>query len=315
MDSERWQKIKGLFDVALEIEPEKRSRFLKNACADDVELRLEVEKLLDSFDTAESFMEHPAAEDVASLIIERNGKPESGERFAHYEIVSQIGEGGMGEVYLAKDTRLNRKVALKLLAAHITEDKNRVSRFRQEAFATSALNHPNIVTIYEIGEWQGRDFIVTEFIEGVTLRSLLRGKKLSLPEMLDIAVQITSALTAAHGAGIIHRDIKPENVMIRSDGLVKVLDFGIAKYTPPKNARTIREALIKTKAGEVIGTAAYMSPEQARGLETDARTDIWSLGVILYEMIARKLPFQGSTRSDRIAAILEHEPAPIKKFR
>ncbi|HSK72294.1 MAG TPA: serine/threonine-protein kinase, partial [Pyrinomonadaceae bacterium] len=312
MNSERWQKVKGLFDSATAVAPAERAEFLENACGADAELRLEVEKLLASYEDAESFMESPAAEDFASLIVEKSEKPESGESVGHYEIIEQIGEGGMGEVFSAKDVTLNRKVALKLLAAHITEDKNRVSRFRQEAFATSALNHPNIVTIYEIGEWKGRDFIAAEFIDGMMLRSILQKKKLSIGEALDIALQIASALAAAHGAGIVHRDMKPENIMIRPEGLVKILDIGIAKYSPKEGGQ---KALVETKVGEVIGTAAYMSPEQARGLEIDARTDIWSLGVILYEMIARKLPFQGSTRSDRIAAILEHEPAPIKKFR
>ena len=311
MNSKRWQQVKVLFNEAVALEPERRERFLSDACKNDEYLRRELEILLASFDDAESFMENPAAEDVASLIIEQGEKPKSGASVHHYEIISQIGEGGMGEVFLAKDTRLNRKVALKLLAAHITEDKNRVNRFRQEAFATSALNHPNIVTIYEIGEWRGRDFIATEFIDGMTLRSILQRKKLLIGEALDIALQTASALAAAHGAGIVHRDIKPENIMIRPDGLVKVLDFGIAKYSPKGDGQ---KALVETKVGEIIGTAAYMSPEQARGLEIDARTDIWSLGVILYEMIARKLPFPGATRSDRIAAILEHDPAPIKKL-
>jgi len=241
-----------------------------------------------------------------------NGGTRVGTQFGPYELQSLIGEGGMGEVYLAKDTRLNRQVALKLLASHITGDKNRASRFRQEAFATSSLNHPNIVTIYEIGEWQGSDFIATEFVDGITLRSLLGKKKTSISEVLDLALQIAGALSAAHSAGIIHRDIKPENIMIRSDGLVKILDFGIAKYMPSGNGH---RALVETEVGEVIGTCDYMSPEQTRGLEIDQRTDIWSLGVILYEMVAGKLPFCGKTNSDRIAAILEHEPVPLTRVR
>ncbi|MCA1626368.1 MAG: serine/threonine-protein kinase, partial [Acidobacteria bacterium] len=311
MVDENWQKVREIFDSALRRKPEERRKFVSQACGEDKSLLVEVESLLSSLDSADSFLETPAVAKVADVIESETKKLERGTCFGHYEIIEQIGEGGMGEVYLAKDTNLNRKVALKLLAAHITEDKTRVSRFRQEAFATSALNHPNIVTIYEIGEWRGRDFIATEFIEGITLRSLLRKKKLSLGEALNIALQIASALAAAHGAGIVHRDIKPENIMIRPDGLVKVLDFGIAKYRPTE---TGRKALVETEVGEVIGTAAYMSPEQARGLEIDAQTDIWSLGVILYEMIARKLPFPGQTKSDRIAAILEHEPAPLTKI-
>jgi serine/threonine protein kinase/Flp pilus assembly protein TadD len=312
MADENWNKAKRIFAETIKIAPDERARFLDEICPDDTDTRREVESLLASLDDAGNFMETPAIGEVAESITGETAQLGGGQYIGHYEIIEKIGAGGMGEVYLAKDTRLNRRVALKLLAAHITEDKSRVSRFRQEAFATSALNHPNIVTIYEIGEWQGRDFIVTEFIEGMTLRSLLQKKKLTFGEAFDIALQTASALAAAHGAGIVHRDIKPENIMIRPDGLVKVLDFGIAKYMPSENAR---QSLVETEVGEVIGTAAYMSPEQARGLEIDARTDIWSLGVILFEMIAGKLPFQGQTKSDRIAAILEREPESLLKIR
>ena len=310
MTGDNWQKVREIFDSALRRKPEERRKFINEACGDDQLLLVEVESLLSSLNSAESFLETPAVAKVADVIKAETIIIEPGTCFGHYEIIKQIGEGGMGEVFLAEDTRLNRKVALKLLATHITEDKNRVSRFQQEAFATSALNHPNIITIYEIGKWQDRDFITTEFIDGMTLRSVLQKKNLAINEALNIALQIASALAAAHSAGIVHRDIKPENIMIRPDGLLKVLDFGIAKYRPSEDRR---KALIETGIGEVIGTAAYMSPEQARGQEIDERTDIWSLGVILYEMLSGKLPFQGSTKSDRIAAILEHEPAPLTK--
>jgi serine/threonine-protein kinase len=312
MIDEKWQKVREVFDSALRRKPEERRNFIHQACGEDKTLLAEVESLLSSLDSAESFMEAPAVAEVAGMIEAKTKRLERGQNLVHYEIIEQIGEGGMGEVYLAKDTRLNRQVALKLLAAHISEDKKGVSRFRQEALTTSALNHPNIVTIHEIGEWQGRDYIATEFVDGITLRSLLGKKKTSVSEALDLALQIASALSAAHGAGIIHRDVKPENIMIRRDGLVKILDFGIAKYMPLGNGR---RALVETEVGEVIGTAAYMSPEQARGLAIDRRTDIWSLGVILYEMIAGKLPFPGKTRSDRLAAILEHDPVPLTKIR
>ena len=311
MAAENWQKVREVFDSALGRPPEERQNFVNEVCGDDKTLLAEVESLLSSSDSAESFMETPAVAQVAGVIQAEVKHLEAGQNLGNYEIIKQIGEGGMGEVYLAKDTRLNRQVALKLLGTHISDDKNRASRFRQEAFATSALNHPNIVTIYEIGDWQGRDFIAAEFVDGITLRSLLSRKKLSVGEALDLALQIAGALSAAHGAAIIHRDIKPENIMIRSDGLVKILDFGIAKYMPSGNGH---RALVETEVGEVIGTAAYMSPEQARGLEIDQRTDIWSLGVILYEMVAGKLPFSGTTNSDRIAAILEHEPLPLTKI-
>lgn len=309
MADDNWEQIRRIFDDALLLAPAERLEYARRACKGNKFLLTEIETLLASHDNADSFLEAPVFEKIAGTNEPRD-RIKTGEHLAHYEIIEQIGEGGMGDVYLAVDPRLNRKVAVKLLAGHITEDKMRVSRFRQEAYATSALNHPNIVTIHEIGRWLDRDFIVTEFIGGVTLREWLRKGKLSVGEAIDVALQVASALAAAHGAGVVHRDIKPENIMVREDGLVKVLDFGIAKYRPTEKGQ---KALVETDIGEIIGTAAYMSPEQARGLEVDAQTDIWSLGVILYEMLAGKLPFQGETKSDRIAAILERDPAPLAR--
>jgi serine/threonine protein kinase/tetratricopeptide (TPR) repeat protein len=236
----------------------------------------------------------------------------SGEILSHYKIVSLLGKGGMGIVYLADDLILHRKVALKLLPVHFA-DKLRLRRFEQEAFAASALNHPNILTIHEIGESDGARFIVSEYITGKTLREKISG--LTVSESLDIAVQVSSALDAAHQRGIVHRDIKPENIMIRDDGLVKVLDFGLAKLSekhllaPDKSAKTL--SLIETSPGMIMGTANYMSPEQARGKEIDARSDIFSFGIVLYEMMAGRLPFQGETAVDVLAAILNLEPSPL----
>lgn len=308
---DNWRKVREIFDSAIRRPPEERQKFIVEASGEDHSLRAEVESLLSSLDDAEVFLETPVVFKVADVIHPQTMPLKSGTQLGHYEIIKRIGVGGMGEVFLAKDTKLNRKVALKLLAAHITEDQNGVSRFRQEAFATSALNHPNIVTIYEIGKWREQDFIVTEYIEGETLRRRLRGQKFSASEAVSVALQIASALAAAHSAKIVHRDIKPENVMIREDGLIKILDFGIAKYRPAEKGQ---KTLIETEAGEIIGTAAYMSPEQARGLAVDARTDIWSLGVILYEMLEGRLPFDGETKADRLAAILERQPAPLSKM-
>jgi serine/threonine protein kinase len=239
---------------------------------------------------------------------------------SRYRILEKLGAGGMGEVYLAEDTKLGRKVALKLLAEELTQNRDRLSRFDQEAYAASALNHPNILTIYEMGDEAGRHYIATEFIDGMTLRKRLSSAALELLEVLDIAIQVTGALEEAHAAGIVHRDIKPENIMIRRNGHVKVLDFGLAKLTerpsPDEEADTeaITRALVQTDAGVVLGTSQYMSPEQARGKPIDARTDIWSLGVVLYEMAAGRAPFTGETKTDVIVAIAKIDPMPLARF-
>src|SRR5438132_3181911 len=243
----------------------------------------------------------------------------AGTKLGRYEIHSQIGAGGMGEVYLAQDTKLNRKIALKILPADVATHPDRMKRFVQEAKAASALNHPNLITIYEIDETASGHFIATEFIDGETLREREQ-KPLQLSESLDIATQIASALAAAHAAGIFHRDIKPENVMLRHDGIVKVLDFGLAKLTDRAPAESIdTEALtranVKTDPGTVVGTAIYMSPEQARGMPVDARTDIFSLGVLIYEMVAGRLPFEGSHINEIMAAILgDKDPPPLARY-
>ncbi|MGH9838337.1 MAG: protein kinase domain-containing protein [Blastocatellia bacterium] len=270
---------------------------------------------------------------------------EAGTKFDRYQILSQIGKGGMGEVYLAQDTRLNRKVALKLLPAQYTEDAERLRRFEQEAQAASALNHPNIVTIYEIGEAEGRPFIATEYIEGLTLRRKTANARLSIGEVLDIAAQVVGALAAAHAAGIVHRDIKPENIMVRPDGYVKMLDFGLAKLTekfagsevlppsPDTGEVALNEtaphpvvttddvfatagggAMNETMPGIVMGTAQYMSPEQARGLRVDSRTDLFSFGIVLYEMIAGRIPFAGASPRQIVDSILNFDPAPVSHF-
>ena len=245
-------------------------------------------------------------------------------RIGRYEICSQLGAGGMGEVYLANDTKLDRKVALKILPPDVVESQtnapnDRVRRFVQEAKAASALNHPNILTIYEIDEVDSEHFIVTEFVDGETLRARIRTGPFTAAETIDIGIQVASALSATHCVGIIHRDIKPDNIMLRRDGIVKVLDFGLAKLTrerAPVNTDSMAptQNMINTDAGIVMGTARYMSPEQARGFEVDARTDIWSLGCVLYEMIARYQPFSGPTALDIMSGILQREPEPLIKY-
>src|SRR5947207_3367160 len=241
------------------------------------------------------------------------------ETISHYRILEKLGSGGMGEVYLAEDTRLGRKIALKLLAQELTKNRDRLSRFDQEAYAASALNHPNILTIYEMGDEGGRHYIATEFVDGQTLRTRLSGVPMEMAEVLNVAIQIAGALEEAHAAGIIHRDIKPENVMIRRNGHVKVLDFGLAKLmerpaVDEADTEAVTRALVQTDAGMVLGTSQYMSPEQARGKPVDARTDIWSLGVVLYEMATGRPPFHGETKTDVIVAIAKNDPPPIARF-
>jgi serine/threonine protein kinase/tetratricopeptide (TPR) repeat protein len=249
----------------------------------------------------------------------------AGTSINQYKIISCLGSGGMGEVYLAQDLRLGRRVALKLLFENVKQDDDWVRRFEQEARATSSLNHPNIITIYEVGQSDGSHFISAEFIDGRTLREHLKQNALTLREVLDIAIQVATALSTAHAAGIAHRDIKPENVMLRADGYVKVVDFGLAKFIEKRllglsdsdpDAETQRQSqpFVKTNPGAVMGTVSYMSPEQARGVHVDTRTDIFSLGVLLYEMLTGRLPFEGSTTSEVIVSIIEKKPKPIARF-
>lgn len=235
---------------------------------------------------------------------------------AHYKVLQRLGAGGMGVVYLAQDTRLGRKVALKLLPPEFSSDAERLNRFQQEARAISALNHPNILTIYEIGEGEQGYFIATEFVEGETLRQVLGRSRLDLPAVIDIAIQASEALAAAHEAGIVHRDIKPENIMLRRDGYLKILDFGLAKPAPQRESGSDAPTFVgtDTNPGVILGTVNYMSPEQGRGLRVDPRTDIFSLGVVIYEMLAGRLPFEGATTSDTLAAILLREPPPLNSY-
>src|SRR5437870_7693946 len=240
-----------------------------------------------------------------------------GTHLGRYEIRSKIGAGGMGEVYLATDTELDRTVAIKILPEALASDQQRLQRFSQEAKSASALNHPHILTIYEVGMIGNSRFIATEFIDGETLRQRMNAG-MKLADVLETAIQTCGALSAAHAAGIIHRDIKPENIMVRHDGYIKVLDFGLAKLTEPRGSTTDTEAptkaLVNTGAGTVMGTANYMSPEQAKGTPVDARTDVWSLGAVLYEMIAGHVPFHGETPTETISLILQKEAAPLTRF-
>ena len=314
MTPERWQQLKQIFQSALERNPAERSEFLSQACADDPALRSEVESLISSHDQAGDSIEAMAVEAATEML--ENDRAIVGTQIGRYKVLNRIGRGGMGEVFLAQDASLGRKVALKLLRSDFTRNKDRLRRFQQEARAASSLNHPNILTIHEIGQEGSLQFIATEYVEGATLRENISGMRLALGQALEVAVQVASALVAAHQAGIVHRDIKPENIMLRTDGYVKVLDFGLAKLTEPKAVDTAVATLpkVETEPGLVMGTVSYMSPEQARGLKVDARTDIWSLGVMIYEMAAGRQPFEGETASDVMSLILQKEPLLLAHF-
>jgi len=319
MTPSRLHEIETIFDSALECEPGEVKAYLESACAGDELLRQKVEALLRAYQRGVDFIEIPPAMLAARVAESEAGGTNSmiGRMIGHYKIIEHLASGGMGEVYLAVDTKAERKAALKLLPARFTADAGRIRRFEQEARTVVALNHPNIVTIYEIGEEDSTHYIVSELIEGETLRQRLLRPPLEVREALEIAIQVASALSVAHGAGIVHRDIKPENVMLRPDGYVKVLDFGIAKLSEPQPAADRDDdgkmAIHQTRPRLVLGTGRYMSPEQTRGEKADARSDIWSLGVVIYEMVAGIPPFQGETPSDCIASILMTEPPPLSK--
>jgi serine/threonine protein kinase len=309
VNNSTWEKAKSIFDEARRLSDSDRAKFLDERCSPDAALRAEVEKLLGSYDSG--FLEENALGAAEALI-----EPElsAGQDIGRYRIRELIGSGGMGQVFLAEDTELHRPVAFKVLHNDVADDNERVRRFTQEARAASALNHPNILTIHEIGSFDGSRYIVSEYVDGETLRERMQSG-VTASESVEITCQIAAALEAAHSAGIIHRDIKPENVMIRRDGLVKVLDFGLAKLTEADD-RPIDPGVLQTTSrfqtspGLVMGTVAYMSPEQARGQAVDARTDLWSLGVVFHEMLTGNSVFGGESPSELIASILSSSITP-----
>lgn len=317
MDAVRWQKLEKIFNATLELPVEERSAFLDSACSDDAVLRAEIDSLLSEASDPETFLSESHFTVGANLLSEQATELPS-VTLGNYTVIRKIARGGMGEIFLARDERLGRRVAIKLLPERLLAEADSVNRFRHEARAASAISHPNVAQVYEIGESSDRIYTVMEFVSGMTLRERL-SRPLTLGEAINIIIQVSLGVSAAHAQGIIHRDIKPENIMIRPDGLVKVVDFGLAKFAVP--ARTaVAEGnrdtqigrrltqVVHTEPGLLMGTASYMSPEQARGSETDLRTDIWSWGVVFYEMIAGSPPFQGATNSDVIAEILKSEP-------
>ncbi len=308
MQPERWQKCTEIFNTALELPPAERSTYLDQSCSGDSLLRRQVELLLDSHARAGRFIDAPAFESAPELLL---GDPDAliGQQLGFYRIHAILGIGGMGVVYLAEDERLGRKVGLKLLPQSLAADEKQLKKLAVEARTASALNHPSIVTIHEIGEFGGTHYITTEYIEGITLRERINQGPVPVTEAAEIAQQIAGALSAAHAAGIVHRDIKPENVMLRPDGYVKILDFGIAQFSQPGASAAGHPATQHL----IIGTARYMSPEQARGVAVDARSDIWSLGVLLYEMITGQPPFPGETNTDVLASVLRSDPPPLPR--
>src|SRR6266480_2901355 len=318
MTPARFQTIEEIFLAALDQEPDQISAFLDTACEGDAVLRREVEALLASDQRAGRFIEKSAVGLATTVIQNQEADSLVGRAIGHYKISESIGTGGMGEVYLATDITAGCKAALKLLPLRFTGDAERLKRFQQEAHAVVGLNHPNILTVYEIGEDHSTHYIASELIEGETLRQHLTRGRMELIEAVDVAIQMASALAAAHNAGIVHRDIKPENIMLRPDGYVKVLDFGIAKLAeqelPVNMPRDEALLLVETNLGAVLGTVRYVSPEQACGEHVDQSTDIWSVGVVLYEMVTGQTPFTGDTPGEVMSSILKKEPPPLTSY-
>ncbi len=323
MTPNRWSEIDQLLAKALERPDAERPAFLAAACGGDAALHREVESLLAAHQAAEAdFLSTPALETALRELATEQPQSLAGTTFGPYSVLSVLGIGGMGEVYLAHDERMKRRLALKILPPHFVADAGRVERFAREARAVSALNHPNIVTVYDIGQLNGTHFIAMEHVDGQTLRDKIHAAQqepLEAREVVEIALQIAAALAAAHEAGIIHRDIKPENLMLRRDDYVKVLDFGLAKLTEPQ--RSLAETLgeghdpAATNPGTVLGTLRYMSPEQAQGREVDGRTDIFSLGVVLYELLTGSAPFKGDKPAAILDAVVHHAPLPLTQLR
>ncbi|MCU1289985.1 MAG: pknB 10 [Acidobacteria bacterium] len=319
MKVNRWETVEKVFNKSVVLPREKREAFVASACGGDADLIEDVLSLLAEADKDDKFLSEPVFEVGAKILASEYIGLFDEPNFAAYEMQKILGRGGSSVVFLARDVSLERSVAIKVLPAALADDDERILRFQQEAKAASAISHPNVAHIYGFGKADNRYYLAMEYVQGDTLRELLKKKEIDKVFALDIACQISKALCAAHKAGIVHRDVKPENIIVADDGLVKVLDFGLAKSFTVQNRETNRsfDASLDTKPGMIIGTVSYMSPEQIRGQQLDWRTDIWSFGVVLYEMLAGSRPFKGETSSDIQARILliEHEyPAEIAEM-
>ena len=312
---ERWQRIKEIFISAQGRPPAERSDYLNEVCRDDPSVREEVETLLDADADNDDFLSFPAYEFAEGMLAGEPSEFVAGQKIGRFEILCSLGAGGMGQIYLAHDENLGRKIALKLISRDFAADPHRVHRFEQEARAASALNHPNVCVIHDVGKTEtGRHYIAMEHIQGITLRDQLARGTFKPPEALQVTLQVGAALASAHAIGIVHRDIKPENIMLRPDGYIKVVDFGLAKLTellPEQHNLANANTQIRTEPHLLMGTVKYMSPEQLREGAVDERTDIWSLGVVLYEMLTGSTPFEARSRNDSIASILASERAEL----
>jgi tetratricopeptide (TPR) repeat protein/predicted Ser/Thr protein kinase len=312
---DHWTTVKRIHQSALDVDPSKRAAFVDELCGGDEALRREVHSLLTYATDAESFLEQPAVDIATSSSSERHETTLVGRTVSHYQVLSMLGAGGMGEVYLARDSRLDRTVALKILPGALAADPERMQRFAREAKAASALNHPNVATIYDVGESDGISFIVMEHVEGETLLPRI-SRRMTPPEVVDIAVQAADALDLAHAKGITHRDIKPANLMLTHRGVVKVLDFGVAKVARSDEGSLNGDWTVEpvTAVGSVVGSGPYMSPEQIVGGDVDSRSDVFNLGVVIYQMATGQLPFSGSTRAELMDQILHAAPEPMMRL-
>ena len=312
---DHWTTVKRIHQSALDIDPSERAAFVDESCGGDEALRREVQSLLTYATDAESFLERPAVDIAPTPPGESHEATLVGRTLSHYQVLSLLGAGGMGEVYLARDPRLDRTVALKILPGELAADADRMQRFTREAKAASALNHPNVATIYDVGESDGISFIAMEHVEGETLLARI-SRRMTPPEVVDIGVQAADALDVAHAKGITHRDIKPANLMLTHRGHVKVLDFGVAKVNRSEEVSPNGDWTVEpvTAVGSVVGSGPYMSPEQIVGGEVDPRSDVFSLGVVIYQMATGQLPFSGATRAEMMDRIVHATPEPMMRL-